>query len=122
MAILEDSGEDTGDPHALGRVDVSLANDISVIVLVGEVDMALTETLEAARDQVIDRDVPVRIDASGLTFIDSSGLAFLTRLNQASPGDQRPKLAGASPLILETIKIVGLAEVVDLDSDAPPTV
>jgi anti-anti-sigma regulatory factor len=82
--------------------------------LVGDVDLAMRETLDAACREVLGRDLPVRIDASLLTFIDSSGLAFVTRLVQAGTGGRPPEIRAASPLILDTIRLVGLTDLVDL--------
>jgi anti-sigma B factor antagonist len=114
MALSEEFAQDGVEAYELGRIEVSLQRDVSVITLVGEVDLAMRETLDAACREVLDRDLPVRIDASALSFIDSSGLAFITRLVQVGSGGRPAEVSGASPLIVDTIRIVGLADLVDL--------
>jgi anti-sigma B factor antagonist len=113
MALSEFELNDM-ETYAMGSVEVRLEPDLSIIGLVGDIDLAMRDDLDAACRQVLDRDVPVRIDAKALTFIDSSGLGFLTRIIKASKGGKRPELTGASPVILDTIRIVGLADLVEL--------
>ena len=114
MALSGELAADGSESYESGDVQVSLDGDVSVVSLIGDVDLAMTEVLEDACDEVIDLGLPVRINMSRLTFIDSSGLGFLMRLIQTEPGGSPPRLVGASPLIRDTIRIVGLAGLVDL--------
>jgi anti-anti-sigma factor len=109
MSAAEGFGRD----DELGRVVVCLGLDTSVISLIGEIDLAAQQDLDAACGQVLGRGLPVRIDLSGLTFIDSSGLGFFTRIIQAAAGGSRPEVTGVSPLILDTFRTVGLAQLVE---------
>jgi anti-anti-sigma factor len=101
-------------PYVPGNVQVSLRGDVSVVTLAGEVDVGLSKALDDACSAVLQRDRPVRVDAGRLTFIDSSGLNFLARLIQAEPGGKPPKVIGASPVVRETIHLVGLADLVEI--------
>lgn len=52
--------------------------------LKGELDMATVKQLEASAAETIHAGKPVVLDLAGLTFIDSSGIAFLARTFQAT--------------------------------------
>ena len=51
----------------------------SVVDMWGEVDGALRPEASAALACALDRDLPVVIDTSRVTFIDSTGIAFLVQ-------------------------------------------
>ena len=114
MSLHQELGPDELEMHELASVRVSLEPDISLITLAGQVDIGLTAELDAAAGQVIERDLPVRIDATALTFIDSSGLRFLARIINAATGDARPVVMGATLVIRETIALGGLSDVLEL--------
>lgn len=52
----------------------------SVVEMWGEVDGALRPEASAALASALERDLPVVIDTSRVTFIDSTGIAFLVQL------------------------------------------
>ena len=114
MAIADGLEFGRADCYGSAGVEVRLQRDVSVIVLVGEVDLAMQRELELACDQALEGGVPVIVDASATTFIDSVALGFLVRLIRADPGGRRPQLTGASPLVLDTVNILGLAQLMDL--------
>jgi anti-anti-sigma factor len=114
MALLDGFAQNEGEAYAMGSVAVSVEGFTNVLTLTGDVDLAMGDDLDAACRQVLERGFPVRIDASELTFIDSCGLGFVTRIIQAKPGGKRPQISGASPLILDTIRIVGLEGLVEI--------
>ncbi|MGO1341011.1 MAG: STAS domain-containing protein, partial [Cellulosimicrobium funkei] len=69
--------------------------------------------------------LPVEIDAHHVTFMDSSGVAFLARL--ASRGPHRVRVLRAPPTVrflLEVTRIGELLDIVDVDPgfdlDEPP--
>jgi len=51
----------------------------SVVDMWGEIDVALRSEASAALANALDRDVPVVIDTSKVTFMDSTGIAFLVQ-------------------------------------------
>ncbi|SDD12930.1 anti-anti-sigma factor [Sanguibacter gelidistatuariae] len=51
----------------------------SIVDMWGEVDGALRPEASAALARALDRDLPVIIDTSRVTFIDSTGIAFLVQ-------------------------------------------
>ncbi|WP_166848566.1 STAS domain-containing protein [Isoptericola sp. BMS4] len=54
--------------------------DASVVDMWGEIDISLRNEAGAALAQAFERDLPVVVDTSHVTFIDSAGVAFLIQL------------------------------------------
>ncbi len=101
------------------RVAGSVDGAATVIGLAGEIDLALAEQLDAAWRVALERGSPVRLDLTGVTFIDSVGLGFLARLCAAERAEGRvPVLVGARRNVQEAVHLVGLAELVEF-VDAP---
>ena len=63
-----------------GDVTVFFDGDVTLVLLSGEIDLACAQDLEYAGRDAIDRDQPIRIDASAVTFIDSIGIGFIARM------------------------------------------
>jgi anti-sigma B factor antagonist len=98
-----------------GDAVVSMDDGVTVIHLSGEVDTVLEPRLRFISQDAIDRGLPVRVDLSAVTFMDSSGLGFLAAL--AAAGRARGytlSVVGAGPLVRETIELTGLLPVLDL--------
>jgi anti-sigma B factor antagonist len=97
-----------------GDAAVFFDADTTLIMLSGEVDLALGEDLEFAGRDAIDRGIPVHVDVSKVTFIDSVGLGFLARLASAERDKgRRLSLLGAPRTVQESIRLVGLADLVE---------
>jgi anti-sigma B factor antagonist len=87
-----------GEPHA------------PVLEVRGEIDVASAAQLTSAISDVIDRGVPrLRVDLSGVTFIDSSGMSALVRadLKSKALGTQL-SLVGATGNARRSIELCGL--------------
>ncbi|MGF0117139.1 STAS domain-containing protein [Promicromonospora sp. Marseille-Q5078] len=69
----------TDETHAGGIALVERA-DVSVVDMWGEIDIALRNEASAALARAFERDLPVVVDTSRVTFIDSAGVAFLVQL------------------------------------------
>jgi anti-sigma B factor antagonist len=103
-------------PGRAGAGDASVFFDegVTLIMLSGEVDLAIGDDLEYAGRDAIDREVPIRVDLSRVTFIDSVGLGFLARMASAEREHGRKlALAGARRNVAEAVHLVGLAELVE---------
>ncbi|MDP9220526.1 MAG: STAS domain-containing protein [Actinomycetota bacterium] len=97
-----------------GDAAVFFDEAVTLIMLSGEVDLALGEDLEYAGRDAIDRGTPVLVDVSKVTFIDSVGLGFLARMASAERDKgRRLPLAGAARTVQEAIRLVGLTELVE---------
>lgn len=103
-------------PGHQGAGDATVFFDagVTLIMLSGEVDLALGDDLEYAGRDAIDRGEPVRIDLSRVTFIDSVGLGFLARMVSAErEHGRRLPLLGVRRNVRESVQLVGLGELVD---------
>jgi anti-anti-sigma factor len=92
-----------------GDVQVFFDADGTLILLSGEIDLALGPELEDAGHDAVDRGQQIRIDVARVTFIDSVGLGFIARM--ASAGHESgcpPILLGGSRRVREGIALVGL--------------
>jgi anti-anti-sigma factor len=105
-------------PSAHGRPgDVSVVFDdgVTLIILSGEIDLALSADLEDAGREVIDRGVPVQIDMRLVTFMDPVGVALVARLVAAEHRHgARPDVHGARPIVVQTLTTTGLTPHIDL--------
>jgi anti-sigma B factor antagonist len=101
-------------PH--GDVCVFFDGDQTVVQLGGEVDLALAEGLEFVGDQAIGRGSPVRVDVSGLTFLDSTALSLVARLAASEhAGGRTLCVVGVSRLVAEMFDLAGLTPILDLE-------
>jgi anti-sigma B factor antagonist len=113
-APLQGSTSVNGEP---GAVHVILGADRTRIVLSGEVDADLGPDLQEATTEAEEVGLPIEVDTHHVTFMDSSGVAFLARLAIRS---QHPvQLLRVPPTVrflLEVTRIGELLEVVEDDS------
>lgn len=97
----------TGD----GRLSFELSreDDGSPLVrLGGELDLATTDELEEALEPLISRNTRrLVVDAAGLRFADSSGIALLVRLANIV---QEVEIAHPPQLLREVIQRMGLSD------------
>jgi anti-anti-sigma factor len=100
-------------PH--GSVAVEAGGPTTVVVLRGEVDSDLSADLLDVVDEVIDVGAPVVLDAAEVTFMDSAGVGFISRICARSP--HRVRLRAASESVEFLLGLTGLLEVVDWDGD-----
>ncbi|MCC2307702.1 STAS domain-containing protein [Cellulomonas chengniuliangii] len=108
-------GITAGEP---GAVHVILGSDRTRIVLSGEVDADLGPDLQEATTDAEQAGLPIEVDAHHVTFMDSSGVAFLARLSIRS--QHRVRLLRVPPTVrflLEVTRIGELLDVVDGDDE-----
>ena len=95
------------------QLELSCATDgdgNQIISVTGELDVATAEQAYAYISDVIDGwPLPVRVDLSGLTFCDASGLGVLARLaKHARQAGRQVRLMSARPSLLKIMRITGL--------------
>ncbi|MCV2395336.1 STAS domain-containing protein [Actinotalea sp. M2MS4P-6] len=106
------------DPGEPASVHVILDEDRTRIVLSGEVDADLAADLAEATSDAEVAGRPIDIDAAHVTFMDSSGIAFLARLASRVPQPVRVLRAPESVrFLLEVTRIRELLEVVEDDTE-----
>lgn len=99
-----------------GSVHVIVGAERTRIVLSGEVDADLGADLQEATAEAERAGLPIEVDAHHVTFMDSSGVAFLARLSTRS--SSRVRLIRVPPTVrflLEVTRIGELLDVVDGD-------
>ncbi len=93
------------------NISTSTSDSQTVAMVTGEVDADnCTEFGESLLDTPSESDALV-VDASGLTFIDSSGISELLRVRDAvAERGQRFELRHPSPAIRRVLEITGLLD------------
>src|SRR5690606_42096649 len=75
----------------------------------GEIDAALRDRASEAMSYVLDTRGPVAVDVADVTFIDSSGIAFIIQLYMLGEEDGREVvLRDPSPRIIELLDMIGI--------------
>ncbi|WP_123308033.1 STAS domain-containing protein [Cellulomonas sp. PhB143] len=103
-----------GDP---ATVHVIVGSSRARIVLSGEVDADLAADLQEASAHAEATNLPVEIDAHHVTFMDSSGVAFLARLASRSPHTVR--VLRAPPTVRFLLEVTRIGELLDVVDDDP---
>lgn len=99
-----------------GGVSVFFDQTGTLIMLVGDVDRVLSTDLEHAGRDAIDHHRPITINAAGVTFMDSVGVAFLVRLAASRSGTERVVLRDPSLSVLDLLQITGSMPLFDITS------
>lgn len=102
-------------------VHVIVMRDRTRIVVSGEIDADLSADLQEATSDAEATGLPIEVDAQHVTFMDSSGIAFLARL--ASRSAERVRVLHAPDTVrflLEVTRIGELLDLVDEPTDGPP--
>ena len=83
----------------------------TVVTLRGEIDAALRDQAGEAMVTVVVQNAPVVIDVGDISFIDSSGLAFLVQLHRlCSESSLDLELLDPSDNLLELIEVLGMGD------------
>lgn len=97
---------------AAGTVTLHASPARARLILRGELDMLMkSELLDAVHEAVL-HDVPVEVDVRDVTFMDSSVLAALSRLIQAST--HRPTFISPPPVVRFLLDVTRIGELVDI--------
>lgn len=81
MASAQQARASSGEPGAAPTpVRVEQPADATRIVLAGDVDAESEPDLTRVGDDALSRGLPIMIDCSAVTFMDSTGVAFLALL------------------------------------------
>ncbi|NTW38640.1 MAG: STAS domain-containing protein [Cellulomonadaceae bacterium] len=100
--------------HPLGGITLIERPGATVARLWGEVDDALREQASAALARALDRDLPVVLDAGDITFIDSTGIAFLVQFCRIGREEGFPVTLRNPPAVVrDVLEILGMAGLFD---------
>jgi anti-sigma B factor antagonist len=89
------------------------------IVLSGEVDADLAADLTEATSDAEATGLPIDIDAQHVTFMDSSGIAFLARI--ATRSNQKVRVLRAPETVRFLLQVTRIGELLELVDDEAPT-
>ena len=95
-----------------GSVRVTVDSELIRIVLSGEVDSELSPRLCDANAEAERAHLPIEVDAHDVTFMDSSGVAFLARL--ATRSTSRVRLVGVPTTIRFLLEVTRIGDVLDV--------
>lgn len=102
---------DGTDQHAVGGITVAETDDATVAHLWGEIDEALREQASSALSRALTRDLPVVLDAEQVTFIDSTGIAFLIQFLRVGREEGLPvTLRNPPALVTDVLDLLGLED------------
>ncbi len=102
--------------HEPGSVHVLLGGSRTRVVLTGEIDAELGPDLLEAATEAEEADRPIEVDCQHVSFMDSTGVAFLARLASRR---SEPLLLIRPPdvvrFLVEVTSIGELIKIVDVD-------
>jgi anti-anti-sigma factor len=97
-----------------GQVQVIPDEQMTLVMLAGEIDLAVREDMNEARQEVLARGLPVQLDLYRVTFIDSIGIAFIAQLLMTERDrGRRVAVLGASKATRQTLLVHGVADLLD---------
>ncbi|SDQ87582.1 STAS domain-containing protein [Quadrisphaera sp. DSM 44207] len=106
-----------GAPAEPGSVHVILGSRKTRVVLTGEIDAELGPDLLEASADAEEAGRPVEVDVQHVTFMDSTGVAFLARLASRSP--QQLVLIKPPDLVRFLIQVTSISEVLRVVEQDP---
>lgn len=100
-----------------GTVHVIVGSERTRIVLSGDIDADVAPDLQEATAEAERARLPIEVDCHHVTFMDSSGVAFLARLSTRSPS--RIRLLRVPPTVQFLLEVTRIGELLDLVDDDP---
>ncbi|MFC8733307.1 STAS domain-containing protein [Luteimicrobium sp. NPDC057192] len=82
----------------------------TVVLLAGEIDVALRAHASLALSTALRRDLPVVVDAAGVTFADSGGIAFLIQFRALGSEGLDVTFRALPPAIVDVLDILGVRD------------
>lgn len=99
-----------------GGIGVTAAQGRTVVRLWGEVDAALRAEASLSMAEALASTAPIVVDTGDVTFIDSSGLAFILQLHlAATETGQGLTLRDPHREVLSKLEMLGMAGEFDLE-------
>ena len=93
-----------------GTITVDAQDTRTVVLLIGEIDAALREQASMSMGLALVSGLPVLIDSTDATFVDSSGIAFVLQLHRAATEAGIPvTLLDPHRVLRDVLDMIGLA-------------
>ncbi|GAA2526767.1 anti-anti-sigma factor [Rarobacter incanus] len=105
-------GVDSGAAAGAGSLHILVQRDELRIVLSGEIDASLTGEFNAAMNEATSSALPVTFDLRHVTFMDSFGVAFVSKIALAAPA--RPRLLHVPPTVKFLLEVTSTADLVEI--------
>lgn len=104
--------------HGALAVDVRDENGTQVIRLAGDLDMTSIKQARAAIDTALaSHPSRVILDASGLDYMDSSGIALLVQVTRMA---QHVQVRNPTPIVRQLIQLTGLSQILLIADENQP--
>lgn len=99
-----------------GGIELVERSDVSEVRMWGEIDVALREEAGAALANALDCDKPVVIDTTDVTFMDSTGIAFLVQFYTIGAQEGLDvKLRKPPAVVSDVLQMLGIEEMLAPD-------
>lgn len=111
------------DPDAGSGISCQHQDDGTYLTLWGEVDAALRESASDAMSSVVSRPrlTPIVLDVRDVTFIDSSGVAFILQIYMlGQETGAAVRLLEPSSAVTEVLEMVGMAGRIEVVREEQP--
>ncbi len=104
--------------HGAPVADVRKEDGATVIFLSGDLDMACVGQARTAIDAALGAS-PGRVvlDASGLEYMDSSGIALLVQVAQKA---RQVQVRNPTPIVRRLLELTGLGEILQVRDESQP--
>lgn len=109
--------------EAVGGISMDVLENESQVVLWGEIDGALRTEASGVLASALQRELPVVIDLEAVTFMDSTGIAFLVQFCTIGADEGISVVVRKPPqLVRDVIEMLGIDELLGLapEMDTPP--
>ncbi|MCA5891774.1 STAS domain-containing protein [Isoptericola sp. NEAU-Y5] len=110
------------EPEPSSGISTRNSDDATVLTLWGEVDAALREAASDAMAALAVRGTvrPIVLDVRDVTFIDSSGIAFILQVYMLGQETGTPvRLRDPSDAVSEVLEMVGMGGRIPVDASEP---
>ena len=116
---VPDGGSGPAVPGAIepGSVHVIVGATHARVVLSGEIDADLAADLAQATRDVQDSQLAVEIDAHHVTFMDSTGVAFLARLTAVT--EEPVRIFNTPPTVRFLLEVTSIGNMLEIVEEPP---
>lgn len=103
--------DDPDTPLRIFKADVSHGGETATVALEGEFDLAVVDTVRVKFDEACESgSARVVIDLRGLTFIDSTGIAFLLSAVKEDEERRLSFIPCEAPAVQRVFAVTGVAD------------
>lgn len=99
-----------------GQIDVCDDNGRACVRLRGDIDASLRDQASAAMVELVQRGGPYVVDVAEVTFIDSSGIAFILQLHRLAKEEGSTAILRDPPgLVRDMLDLIGISGTIPLE-------